>query len=259
MIGESSRTLKSRLLEGEQLLTCFLLTGSPVVAEIVAAAGYPTVMVDCEHGPGGLETAIHQMRAIEGAGAAALIRVESGDRNVLKRALDAGPGAIMVPQIENGAQASAVVSSCRYPPRGTRGVAHPAVRASAYGCGLPDYLDEFDARFLLICQIETRSGVDNAAEIAATDGVDMIFIGPMDLSASLGHFNEPDHPEVLEAIASVESATKAAGKMLGGLTTSGRSARTLFDLGYSLAFNATDARLLAEGAKAALKSASGGY
>ena len=127
-------------------------------------------------------------------------------------------------------------------------MAHSIARAANYGVNVDRYIGETEKNLLIICQIETLAGVDNAAAVAATDGVDMIFIGPMDLSASAGRFNEPDHPDVAKLIERVERDVTAAGKMLGGLATAARPAANLFDRGYRLVIDAIDIALLRDGA-----------
>lgn len=240
--------IKARLRAGRPVLCCLANMGSPIAAEIAALSGYDAVMVDMEHGFGDYANAIAQLQALAGTPAAALVRVVENTPAVLKRILDAGPRGVMVPMVSTGAEAERVVTSCRYPPRGIRGVAHSIARASGYGTDLRRYLARAEDDLLVISQIENRAGVKNAADIAGTDGVDMIFLGPMDLSASAGHFNEPDHPEVERLILRVESVVRSAGKLLGGLATAGRPAAALFDRGYDLVIDAVDIALLRDAA-----------
>jgi len=249
------REIKARLRSGRRALCCLANMGSPTAAEIVALAGYDAVMIDMEHGPGDIMNTVAQLQALAGTPASALVRVPENAPVHLKRVLDAGPHGVMVPAVSSAAEAERAVAACRYPPRGIRGVAHPIARASGYGTDLERYLKKAEDELLVICQIETRPGVENASAIAGTDGVDMIFLGPMDLSASAGHFNEPDHPEVAELMSRVEAAAQAAGKMLGGLATAGRPAAALFERGYHLVIDAIDIALLREGARRNVEAA----
>lgn len=245
---------KSRLLQGRPALGALANLGSPVAAEILGAAGYDFVMVDMEHGPGDVLNAVQQFQAIEATPAVPLVRVPENAAMQLKRALDAGPNGVMVPAVQTAEEAAYAVAACRYPPRGIRGVAHPIARASGYGTDLERYMAEGEQELLVICQIETLTGVDNAAEIAAVDGVDMVFLGPMDLSASAGRFDEPDHKKVETLVRRVEKATKKAGKMLGGLATKGRPASELFKRGYALVLDAVDIGLLRDAARRSVRA-----
>jgi 2-keto-3-deoxy-L-rhamnonate aldolase RhmA len=139
-------------------------------------------------------------------------------------------------------------------------MAATVVRASNYGADWKDYIGRAEAELLILCQIESRAAVEAAADIAGVDGVDMIFVGPFDLSASLGHLGQPDHPEVRAAIAAVEKATKAAGKLLGAIPTPERSAKDLYDAGYDLVLADSDVALLRDGTRRgcqALREAAG--
>ena len=135
-------------------------------------------------------------------------------------------------------------------PRGRRGLAASLIRASRYGADLDAYLAHCGDDLLVIAQIETERAVKAAGEIAAVDGIDMVFIGPFDLSADLGHLGQPDHPDVRKAIESTEQAVRAAGKMLGGLPSPQRSAKDLFDDGYDLVLAGSDVLLLRDAARA---------
>jgi len=231
-----------------------------MVAEIVAQAGYDCVMIDLEHGPGSTLDAISLMQAVQGRACAALLRVPENNPVWLKRVLDAGVAGVMVPAVDTPEEAAAAVAACRYAPRGGRGMAATVVRASEYGADWRAYLTRVEEQLLIICQIESRAAVAAAAEILGVEGVDMVFIGPFDLSASLGHLGDPDHGAVREAILSVEAAAKAAGKLLGGIPTPGRSAQDLYAAGYDLVLADSDVGLLRDAARSgcrALRDAAG--
>lgn len=244
-----ARGIKARLQAGRPTLCCLANMGSPCSAEILGAAGYDAVMIDMEHGPGDIMNTVAQLQALSSTPAAALVRVPENAPVHLKRVLDCGPHGVMVPAVSTADEAKAAIASCRYPPRGIRGVAHAIARASHYGNEVERYMKEGEAELLVICQIETTQGVANARAIAETDGLDMIFLGPMDLCATAGHFNEPDHPEVIALMAQVETECKAAGKLLGGLATAGRPAADLFERGYDFVIDAVDIALLRESAR----------
>ena len=241
-------SFKDRLKKGPSALGCLANMGSAIAAEILAASGYDSVMVDLEHGPGDILNAIHQMQAITAGGAVPLLRVPDNDPVWLKRALDSGPAGIMVPAIGTVDAARAAVTACRYPPEGIRGVAHSIARASGYGTNLTDYLERGLTDFLLIAQIETMEGLDNVEAIAAVDGIDMLFVGPMDLSASAGYFNQPDHPDMENLLTRIEQAAKAQGKYLGALATPGRPAEALFKRCYHFVLDSVDIAILRDAA-----------
>lgn len=241
---------KRRIVGGQPAFGCWLEMCSPIAAEIIAQAGYDCVLIDLEHGPGSYLDAVSLMHAVQGSACAPLLRVPVNDPTVLKRVLDIGVAGVMIPAVDTAAQAAAAVAACRYPPRGRRGMAASVVRASDYGARWRDYTAAAADNLLVMCQIESAEGVRNAAAIAAVDGVDMLFIGPFDLSASVGHLGEPDHPEVRSLIAQVEAAAKAAGRALGGIQTPGRSIAELLAAGYRLLLADADVALLGDTARA---------
>lgn len=151
-------SLKSRLAAGDTLYGLFLLSFSPTLAEIAALAGYDYVVVDMEHGPGGITEALACLRALDAARTPAVLRLPEACPVWAKKALDLGPAGLMLPAVESPAAAAEAVSHCRYPPRGVRGAAYPIVRASAYGLD-DSYLSRCEDDTLIICQVETAAGV----------------------------------------------------------------------------------------------------
>ena len=251
--GAGLGALNAKLKTGGQLFGGFLNSGSPSVAEMMAAAGYDCLMIDAEHSPIGIETMSAMATAIRSGGAHTLVRVPAMDPVHIKLALDLGVDGIMAPAINSAAEAKALVAACRYPPEGHRGVAVPVIRASAYGFNAADYIQEANEALLVIAQIETARGVAEAEAIAATPGIDLCFIGPHDLSASLGHMGQPDHPETKAAIAQVESSVRKAKRWLGTIPTASRSADRLFADGYQLVLGSADLALLREAVRAQLE------
>lgn len=240
--------LKAKLLAGQPAVGCWLELMSPIAAEIVGQAGYDCVLIDMEHGAASYGDAIAMMQAVAASGTAPLIRVPFNDPVALKRALDTGVSGVMIPGIDNSAEAEAAVTASHYPPRGKRGMAPSIIRASGYGRHWQDYIREIGEKLLVICQIESAEAVAQIDQIAAVEGVDMLFIGPFDLSASFGHVGEPDHPEALEAIAKVEAAAKAAGRLLGSIPTAARPIESLISAGHRLILPDVDSLMLRNGA-----------
>ncbi len=234
------------ILEAGTAYGTFLNAGSLVVTDLLAGCGYDCLMIDGEHSPVGFETAQALTIACQGRGASALMRIADNDPVLMKRALDLGLDGVMVPVVSSRAEAERAVASFRYPPDGIRGMAAGVVRASRYGLQTEAYLAKGRHRPILILQIETRAAVDAIDEIVQVAGVDMLFVGPFDLSANLGFLGQPDHPTARAAIAKVEQAAKRAGRWLGTIDTSERPARALYADGYRLVMGSADVTMLRE-------------
>ena len=212
---------KNRMLAGERCFGCWLHLCSPIAAEVLALAGYDAMIIDHEHGSGELVGAIQIMQAMSATPASSILRVPWNDPVALKRALDAGPEGVMIPSINSADEARAAVTACRYPPGGTRGAAYGLLRASDYGLVAEEYLASVQDNLLIACQIETAAAVEAIPEIAAVDGVDMLFIGPNDLSGSIGKLGQFDDAEVI-AIEDTRVVMKRKGKYFQlGVGTSG--------------------------------------
>lgn len=236
--------LKRRLADGEALFGVWIETGSAVNAEILARLGFDFLLIDLEHGPGDVGDAITMLRAA--VNTACVVRVPSADPIFLKRILDAGATALMVPSVESAAEAEAVVQACRYPPRGRRGYAASAVRASGYGQD-KGYMRRAHDDLMLIVQIESASAVARAAEICAVDGVDMPFLGVNDMAGSIGRLEELAHPDVMALVKQAEAAMRACGKPTGTVPRTGTGWRDLLDSGYQLIPVGSDVGLMREG------------
>jgi 4-hydroxy-2-oxoheptanedioate aldolase len=210
------KNLKKRLGTGETLIGCFLNLGSSLTAEIVGNAGFDFVVIDLEHGSGTESNVLHQLEALEHTGAGAVIRVESHERQRSHRVLDLGAHGIMFPRVNTASEARQCASALRYPPDGVRGVASMN-RACEFGVSFRSYVDSSKESLLGVMQIETAEAVRNVAEIAMVDGVDVLFIGPLDLSMSLGILGQFDHPDFNRALDATASAARAHGKATGVL------------------------------------------
>ena len=238
--------LKQRLTGGEQCFGIWLETGSPVVAEIIGHLGFDFMILDLEHGQGDLPDAIAVLRAAQLTGTACIVRVPSADPITLKRILDAGFNAIMIPSVETAAEATMVVQACRYPPQGRRGYAASNVRASSYGL-VSDYMQRANGQLLLILQIESAGAVARAAEICAVDGVDVPFLGVNDMAGSIGMLEQLDRPEVRALVVQAEQAMRASGKPFGTVPSAGATAVDLLRAGYQLLPVTSDVSLLRDG------------
>lgn len=218
------------------------LPGS-VPVEILSAAGFDWLVLDTEHAPGDPLTVLPQLQTMAAQVTAPVVRPAWNDKVLIKRFLDLGAQTLLVPYVQTKDEAEAAVAAMRYPPRGLRGVAG-GVRASLYG-QVPDYIHRAEDELCLIVQVETAEALERLEDIAGVDGVDAVFIGPADLSASMGHPGELMHPDVVEAIEGAIARLRAIDVPAGILTT-GDFARRCIELGASFVAVGSDAGLLSK-------------
>ena len=224
---------RTRVLAGEFLAGTWLNLGSTITAEMAGLCGFDWVVLDHEHGPGSDTTIIQQLQAIAGSPTVPLVRIAWNDPVRFKRVLDAGAHGVMVPYVSTPAEAAAAVGAMRYPPRGLRGVAK-LTRSTGFGLTFDDYFAHAHEWLVTLTQIETAEGVANAPAIAAIDGVDVLFVGPMDLTTSLGIPGQYEQPQALEAFRQVAAAARAAGKAAGILLMNPAHVPMCRELGYSV-------------------------
>jgi len=241
--------LKARLKAGETVTAAWLDLGSADVAELLVHAGWDVVVVDCEHGTASLEEGFNLIRAVEAAGGEAVLRVPDATEATLKRALDRGARSIMVPMVQSADMAREIAQCCLYPPRGRRGYAAPIVRATGFGARTNYARDIAHDEVLLMVQIEHADAVDEVPQIAAIPGIDMIFVGPNDLAASMGHLEDMDRDDVRAVIRRAEDHAKAGGLMMGTVLWSGQDYSTLREAGYGLIVGPNDVAMLAQAAR----------
>src|SRR3954452_17101747 len=187
---------RARVLAGEFLAGSWLNLGSPVTAEMAGMCGFDWVLMDHEHGPGSEMTLFAQLQAVAATAAVGLVRIASNDPTRVKRVLDAGARGVMIPYVSTPAEAEAAVAAMRYPPRGIRGVAK-MTRSTGFGFDFDEYFAHAHEWLVTVLQLETRQAVEHASAIARIDGVDVLFVGPMDLTTSLGIPGEYEHPEAV--------------------------------------------------------------
>jgi 4-hydroxy-2-oxoheptanedioate aldolase len=215
---------------------------SNIAADIVRDSGFDWLLLDSEHSPNDILDLLAQIQAVEGGTATAIVRPAWNDTVLIKRCLDIGAQALLVPYVQNPDEARAAVAAVRYPNRGVRGVA-AASRASRYG-RVTDYLKRAESEICLLVQVETRSAMEKLEDIATVEGVDGVFIGPSDLSASLGHIGNPAHPEVQKALEDAVRRLKAVGKPAGILTGNEDEVRRYIGWGYTFVAVGSDIGLL---------------
>lgn len=209
---------KRRLAAGKWQVGLFVGLSSAYSMEILAGTGFDWLVIDAEHSPNNPATVLAQLQAAAPYPVQILVRPASHDPAQIKQYLDAGAQTLLLPLVDDAAQAAALVRAMRYPPRGIRGVAASLARAARWN-GVPDYVLQADAEVCLVVQVETRQGLENLDAILAVDGVDAVFIGPADLAASLGHLGDAPHPEVRSAIEDALRRIAAAGKAAGVFVT----------------------------------------
>jgi 4-hydroxy-2-oxoheptanedioate aldolase len=186
-----------------------------MIVELVGHIGFDFALIDAEHGPAGVESCEQMVRAADSADVSIFIRVAMNVRQNILRYLDIGAQGVQLPMVNNRLEAEAVVQAVKYPPEGRRGLA--AMRAADYGLKIPlkDYTIIANQETLTVVQIETVEAMNNAKEILTVDGIDVYFIGPTDLSTSMGYTAQPDNPEVQAAIDSLVSQIRSAGRSAG--------------------------------------------
>lgn len=238
---------KQKLAQGAPLFGLWQALANNYTADICARAGYDWLLFDGEHSPNTAQTLLAQLQAVSSFPVEAIARVPSGDPVTIKQYLDLGFTTLLVPMIDTPEQARAVVAACRYPPEGIRGVASATARATGFGAD-PAYLREVASRITVVVQIESRTALEQVDAIATTEGVDAVFIGPADLSASLGHLGNPGHPEVQKAIGHARERIAAAGKPAGIFALSPEDARYRAAEGFRFISIGTDIGLLVKGA-----------
>ena len=238
--------IRQRVLSRELVVGTWLNLGSSLTAEIAARAGFDWVLIDMEHGAGDHESMVHQVQAVSGTPAAPLVRIAWNEAPRFKRVLDLGAAGIIVPYVTTPEEAKQAVAAMRYPPKGIRGVAS-LNRASAFAREFDKYFAEANDGLLTVVQVETEMTLGCAAEIAAVEGVDVLFVGPMDLSVSMGIPLQYEHPRFRSALAEVSDACRGAGKAAGILLQRPEQIKETVAAGFSFIGLGSDGGVLAEG------------
>lgn len=244
--------MKAKLKAGQQLIGVWLNGTGADNAEVLAHAGLDFLAIDQEHGPGGIPQLVDQLRAMSGTDTGSIVRVPWNDMVYFKKALDAGAEGVIVPMVETAAQARAVVAACTYPPVGIRGAAG-GIRGATYGYA-KDYKKHAAEELIIAVQVESAAAVERIPDIAAVPGVDMIFIGPRDLSGSIGKLDQFEDPEVKALVRKAEEKILKAGKWLASVSYANTPDKELFERGYHMVIAGGDFGLLGQGAKRILAS-----
>lgn len=251
-------SLRQRAMQGDQVLGAMVFEFfSPGMAQILKLAGCEFVLYDMEHTGMSLETLKIQVAACRGLGVAPMVRVPRSDYHFLARALDVGAQGLMIPMVESADQARAIVEATRYPPKGRRGAAF-GFPHDDYEPGNPlDKIATADARNIVIAQIETERGLAAVEEIAAVDGIDVLWVGHFDLTNFLGIPGQFDNPKYLDAIKRVVEAGRRYKKGLGFMPTDEKWAEDYKRHGFNMLAAGTDHGILMAGFKRILQSVGG--
>ncbi|ABR46732.1 2-dehydro-3-deoxyglucarate aldolase [Alkaliphilus metalliredigens QYMF] len=244
-----SNRIQNELSEGKYVVGPFMKLASPAIVEIMGKAGFDYVIIDCEHGPTNMLQAEDMVRAAKLVGISPVIRVSANDPVMISRALDIGADAVQVPQISTKEDAERVAKAAKFAPLGERGSC-PYVRAAEYShLDKKEYFKKANEETMVIIHIEGEEGAKNIDEILSVEGIDVIFIGPYDLSQSLGVPGEVDHPKVVEMMEMVVEKAKGKGKTVGTFVESPEGAHRWIDLGVQYISYAGDTGIIYQACK----------
>jgi 4-hydroxy-2-oxoheptanedioate aldolase len=247
------KSLRKRLQDGEVLYGSWLNLGSSLTAEILARAGFDWLLIDMEHGTGDFRELLHQLQAIDSTAAVPLVRVAYNEPWLMKRTLDLGPSGLVIPLIGSAQQAQQAVRAMRYPAEGIRGIAS-MTRPSIFGTEFSEYFAQANELLLTVVQVELKEAVDNIEAIAAVPGVDMLFVGPLDLTTSLGVPGELNSEVAQNVLRRIEWAACKHHKYLGILLPDADRAVWYVEHGYQFIGVSSDGGLLNRAAREVVRT-----
>ncbi len=245
-------TLKRRLERNEVAIGAWISSGSPTMVDLLRKLPFDWFVMDMEHSAISIETVGHMIQVLNGSTATPLVRVGQIDQALFKIVLDTGAQGLVVPLVNSAEEAERAVRFCKYPPTGVRGVA--AAKASDYGLSLGSYIRTANDETMVIAQIETPQAVANIREIVGVKGVDLAFVGPSDLTMTMGLLDDRSNPMVAEAMMKVVKACDEAGKAAGVMASTLDEARLAVERGFKFISLATDLRHATMGARSFLEA-----
>ncbi len=242
-------TFKAAMAAGRPQIGLWVGLADATAAEALATAGYDWLLLDGEHAPNDPRSILQQLRAVAPYPVQPVVRPVIGDVALVKQYLDIGAQTLLVPMIDTAEQAALMVQAMRYAPAGIRGMGAALARASRYN-QVDNYLAQADAQMCLLVQAETTTAIRNLQAIADTEGVDGVFFGPADLSASMGYPGQPGHPDVVKTMLDGIATVRRAGKAPGILMTDPTEAQRYLDAGALFVAVGVDTLVLVATAKA---------
>jgi 2-keto-3-deoxy-L-rhamnonate aldolase RhmA len=245
--------LKEKLAKGDVCVGTWVTIGHPDVPDIFEAMGFEWLIFDGEHAPLGPESLSGMIQAIDPDRICPIVRIGAAEQYMVKAALDMGAHGIICPLVNTAEDAEKVVSFAKYPPVGVRGVAPR--KAADYGLSFKEYLRTANDQTLVVAQIETKEALGNLEGILSTQGVDVAFVGPSDLTMSLGLYDDRSNPKVIEAMKTVIERCKHHGKTPGVLAATPEEVKRAVSLGFKFIGLGSDTRFMIGGAKTYLEAA----
>lgn len=248
-------SIRDRAMAGEQVLGAMIFEFfSPGIPQLLCNAGCEYVLYDMEHTGIGLETMKEQVAYCRGLPITPMVRVPRGEYHFLARALDIGMRGVMIPMVESAEEAARIADATRYPPVGRRGAAFGFAHDDYSGGDPKDKMTRANAEVTVIAQIETERGLANVDEIAAVEGIDVLWVGHFDLANFLGIPADFQNPIFLDAVSKVVAAARRAGKGLGFMPADAAWAREYKGYGFNMLAVGSDQGLLAQGVRSVLQS-----
>lgn len=242
--------MRNRIGRGETTFGTWILTGSTVAVDVLSNLGFDWLTFDMEHSPISIETAASMIQVLNRSRIAPIVRIAQIEQAGPKHALDAGAKGIIAPLVNTVADAERVVTFCKYPPAGVRGVA--GTKASRYGLDFRSYIRKANEDSIVVVQIETSQAIKNVGEIVSVKGVDVAFVGPSDLTVNLGLFDDRSNVKVLDAMKEVVKACNDAGKTAGVFASSLEEAELAVRRGFRFISLGSDVDHLIRGARSFL-------
>ena len=247
---------KEKIALGERQIGCWLAMGEGFATEIAAGAGFDWLLIDGEHGPNDIRSISRQLGTTLASSAAPMVRVPALEPWVIKQVLDAGAQNVLIPMVNNRAEAEAAVAACKYPPHGIRGVGAMGTRATNFG-EVTDYTVTANDEICVIVQVESREAYENLDDILATPGVDGVFVGPADLSADMGFLGRANDPAFKKIEEDALTRIRAAGKPSGMISTNAAAIERYMELDITFIAVGMDVPILAQGMRKLVKTYKG--
>lgn len=242
MVKLSRNSFKDAISKGELQIGLWLTSTSSYLAEIAATSEYDWLLIDGEHAPNTVQDIYHQIQAIAPYCSEAVVRPVEGTKSNIKQILDIGAQTLLIPMVDTAEQAKQVVSAMRYPPEGVRGVGASVARAARWG-RIEQYMAKANDELCLLIQVESKTALDNLDEILSVEGIDGVFIGPADLSASLGYPDDSNNPVVQKEIELCIRRIRQAGKAAGFLAVDPSTAKKAIEWGANFVAVGVDTML----------------